>query len=199
MLRLVITLIASGILGATGVAHAAGLASVTRERAFPSFVPEQVRVSAPFAHVLFCAQQASECKAAAPTTVELTSARLRELKQVNRSVNRTIRPREDVGTDTWSLNPATGDCEDYAITKRHELIARGWPASSLRLATAYTTWGEGHLVLVVKTSQGDMVLDNLTSAVKNWKNVNLQWVSIQSSEDPRKWLKVGGRSEEAIY
>lgn len=199
MLRLVITLITSGMLCSAGIANASGLASVSRESAVPSFMPEQVRVAAPFAHVLFCAQQASECKASAPVTVELTGYRLRELKEVNRLVNRTIRPREDAGIDTWSLSPRSGDCEDFAITKRHELIARGWAASSLRFATAYTPWGEGHLVLVVKTSQGDMVLDNLTSSVKEWKTVNLQWVSVQSSEDPRKWFKVGSPNREALY
>ncbi len=41
-----------------------------------------------------------------------------------------------------------GNCHDYAVTKRHELIRQGWPAASLRLAVAYTPSGIGHLVVV---------------------------------------------------
>jgi predicted transglutaminase-like cysteine proteinase len=45
--------------------------------------------------------------------------------------------------------PSSGDCNDYAVTRRHDLIARGWPARSLLLAEVITSWGEHHLVVVV--------------------------------------------------
>jgi predicted transglutaminase-like cysteine proteinase len=109
---------------------------------------------------------------------------------VNREINHDIIPVNDSGNDTWSLAPREGDCEDYAITKRHALIARGWPASVLRLAVARTAWGEGHLVLVVRTDKGDLVLDNLTGAVRSWRKTGLHWEMIQASNDPRIWHKL---------
>ena len=96
----------------------------------------------------------------------------------------------DRGADQWQVAPAAGDCEDYALTKRHMLIRSGWPASSLRLAVARTPWGEGHMVLVVRTSKGDLVLDNLTGSVRQWSKTGLRWEMIQSSRNPRNWFRV---------
>ncbi len=51
-------------------------------------------------------------------------------------------------------SPASGDCNDYAVIKRHELIARGWPARAVLLSEVVTNWGEHHLVVVVRTFSG---------------------------------------------
>ena len=59
-------------------------------------------------------------------------------------------------------------CHDYAVTKRHELLTRGWPSRSLLLAEVVVPWGEHHLILVVRTSDGDLVLDNLNPGIKSW-------------------------------
>ncbi|WP_236759154.1 transglutaminase-like cysteine peptidase, partial [Agrobacterium tumefaciens] len=79
---------------------------------------------------------------------------------------------------------------DYAVTKRQRLLRAGWPSGALRIATARTSTGIGHAVLVVSTSQGDLVLDNRTNVVKPWKAVDLKWIKIQSHENPRVWLKL---------
>lgn len=174
-----------------GQAHALTLSSATRDHDGRLFIKEEQRTTAPFAHVLFCHRTPQECVAdAAPATVQLDGQKIHQLRMVNRTVNRQIRPRNDAGLDEWALAPTSGDCEDYAITKRHELVKLGWPASALRLAVAYTTWGEGHLLLVVKTTNGDLVLDNLTPAVRHWQQTGLRWQMIQSSADPRKWYRV---------
>jgi len=185
----VTTMIAT--LVATAPAYPFGLGGVTRHPQVDieaSFLKEKRRTVAPFAHVMFCVNAPGECAASAgPDTVDLTYIRRRQLVAVNREVNRQIVPVNDSSDDTWSLAPKAGDCEDYAITKRHDLIARGWPAAALRLAVAYTAWGEGHLVLVVRTTKGDLVLDNLTGAVRHWNKAGLRWQMIQSSENPRVW------------
>ncbi|MNL79260.1 hypothetical protein D3C87_2058250 [compost metagenome] len=80
-----------------------------------------------------------------------------------------------------------GDCEDFALTKRDKLIALGWPARALRVAVAKTSWGEGHAVLVVKTDRGDLVLDNRTNVIKDWRSAGLHWTMIQSAESPKVW------------
>ena len=121
------------------------------------------------------------------------------LGEINRAINLAIRPASDLAQygemDVWTSPLVTfanlaGDCEDYAITKRHALIQQGWPASALRLAVAQTSWGEGHLVLIVRTSKGDMVLDNRTDAIRNWRKTGLRWHMIQSAGNPRIWFNI---------
>ena len=52
----------------------------------------------------------------------------------------------------WTIAPHEGDCNDYAVTKRHQLLEKGLPSSALRLSVTKTvTLGVGHLVLVVST------------------------------------------------
>lgn len=190
LLKIATAALVSSIVAA-GPAYSFGLGGPTREaeKSVGSlFLTEKYRSVAPFAHVMFCTRSPSECEASdGPDTVELTPAKKRELIAVNRHVNNQITPENDQSDDVWALAPQSGDCEDYAITKRHMLIQQGWPASSLRLAIAYTNWGEGHLVLVVRTSKGDMVLDNLTGAVRNWRKSGLRWQMIQASGNPRVW------------
>ena len=193
LIKIAVAMLVSTIM-ATGPAQSLDLAGVTRAARSDvgrSFIPEKQRVMAPFAHVMFCVKAPAECAASnGPQTVELTPERKRQLMSVNRHVNIEITPVNDSGDDVWSLAPREGDCEDYAITKRHDLIASGWPSAALRLALVYTAWGEGHLVLVVRTDKGDMVLDNMTGAVRNWRKSGLQWQMIQSSENPRIWHRV---------
>jgi predicted transglutaminase-like cysteine proteinase len=78
------------------------------------------------------------------------------------------------------IAPASGDCEDYAVTKRAELLDRGWPARALLLSEVTTASGEHHMVLVVRTKSGDLVLDNLTHEVRLWFNVPYQSIRMQS-------------------
>jgi predicted transglutaminase-like cysteine proteinase len=41
----------------------------------------------------------------------------------------------------WSIAPDIGDCNDYAVTKRHKLVARGLPSNALRLSVVRTASG----------------------------------------------------------
>jgi len=92
--------------------------------------------------------------------------------------------------DRWTIAPTLGDCNDYAVTKRHELVADGLPARALRLSVVKTASGIGHLVLVVTTNKGDLVLDNLTDAIRPWQRTSYQWLKIQSAEDARFWYAI---------
>lgn len=166
-------------------------------KARASFLHEGAPALAPMGHVMFCVHNPQECRKPAllrVARVELTDERMVELRRVNDAVNAAIRPRYDRSgpgiIDQWNLAPAAGDCEDYAITKRHRLIEKGWPASTLRLAVGYTAGGEGHAVLVVKTKSGDLVLDNRTDGIRQWHATDIRWVSIQSGADPRFWRSI---------
>lgn len=147
---------------------------------------------APIAFAKFCDNAADQCvRIGDRDTVELTKQKRTELQRVNSEINTAIvYVGELEGQDEWKLNPASGDCDDYAVTKRQRLLRAGWPSGALRIATASTPSGIGHAVLVVSTTQGDLVLDNRTNVVKPWKAVDLKWIKIQSHENPRVWLKL---------
>lgn len=148
---------------------------------------------APMAHVMFCKSNPTDCRATHEgLAVVLDENTFAKLDKVNRQVNASIRPRADRGRgplkDVWSIAPREGDCEDYALTKRHMLLKAGWPSSALLIAVARTAEGEGHAVLVVRTSVGDVVLDNLNARIRSSSDSGLHWVKMQSPSDPRRWM-----------
>ena len=154
---------------------------------------------APFQHVRFCLRYPLDCESD-PTEnqrIDLTTENSELLKRVNHSVNAAIAPaRKSYGPDLedgWTIAPAAGDCNDYAVTKRHELLQSGLPANALRLSVVKTASGIGHLVLVVATTRGDIVMDNLTEAIRPWQSTDYNWLKIQSAADARFWYQVKTR------
>jgi predicted transglutaminase-like cysteine proteinase len=136
---------------------------------------------------IFCLDYPSECVGGGAKKVPATDSTMSTLKRVNASVNRSISPRRDAKLDVWSVNVRTGDCEDYALTKRHKLIQSGIPASALRIAQVRTPRGEAHAILVVDTDRGRFVLDNLTGAIKPLSQTRYRVVSIQTA-NPKAWI-----------
>ncbi len=123
----------------------------------------------------------------------MTQARMEELVAVNAEVNRSIVPTRNergLAGEEWLIGPSHGDCNDYAVTKRHELIARGWPIRNLLLSEVVTSWGEHHLILVVRARGGDVVLDNMTAQIRNWSKAPYRWVRMQTSDNPSHWSLV---------
>ena len=165
----------------------------------------------PFQHVRFCLRYPADCKSdpTETTTVELTAETIETIQRVNRDVNASIMPvgrSNAVDDGGWTISPASGDCNDYAVTKRHELVRSGLPTKAVRLAVVKTTSGIGHLILVVSTNKGDLVLDNLSETIMPWQLTKYHWVKIQSASDARYWFEVkprgigavAGRSEDRI-
>lgn len=155
----------------------------------------------PMAFTRFCLRYADQCKAQQVVfrggPVRLTEERWADLKQVNNTVNNAIAPEpntEGLMAEKWIINPASGDCNDYAVSKRFELLKRGWPARALLLSEVKTASGEGHLILVVRTSMGDFVLDNLTPQIRPWSRAPYRWVRIQTPKNPNYWASLGSRS-----
>jgi len=144
------------------------------------------RIHAPLGYQLMCLQTPAECEGGGASVEKGSDSQMALLKQINIEVNSSIRPTNDApGTDVWSVDVTAGDCEDYALTKRHALIKAGFDPSALRLA--YTTAsGIGHAILVVKTSHGDFVLDNLSNKVRTVEQSGYHIIS-EASANPEQW------------
>jgi predicted transglutaminase-like cysteine proteinase len=162
----------------------------------PKRLPSIVEASptlAPFQHVRFCLRYPSDCASSpSPTArVELDRSTIDLLERVNRDVNEAIAPMvKSYDSDLqvgWAIAPTAGDCNDYAVTKRHILLESGLPSAALRLSVIKTASGAGHLVLVVSATRGDLVMDNLTGEIRPWQTTEYHWIKIQSATDPRFW------------
>ncbi|CAO4152987.1 transglutaminase-like cysteine peptidase [Methylorubrum aminovorans] len=145
------------------------------------------RVLAPMAFIRFCMHRPDECVRDADDRIGSNDATLADLVFVNLQVNHGIWPQRkgmESGVKTWEIAPRVGDSDDYAVTKRHALLRRGYPAGALLLAVVETNWGGGHLVLIVRTDRGDYVLDNFTLSVRPWTAKSHRWIKLQSTCDP---------------
>src|ERR1700730_4742969 len=197
-LMLLFSIVASGLLsGGVGAKS-----RPSRNPAVPASLVETTPSLAPFQHVRFCLRYPADCRSnlAEDARIELTGENSELLDRVNRDVNAAIAPEEKGygknRQEAWTIAPFWGDCNDYAVTKRHELLRSGLPAKALRLAVVKTSSGTAHLVLLVATTKGDLVLDNLTEAILPWQSKDFQWMKIQSASDASFWynVKVSGTS-----
>lgn len=187
-----------GLLGFVAApVHAAGPGEIARGLApslQASFIREHAPTLAPFAHVRFCLKNPEDCKVSQTgATVEATADMEARLFELNRTINKRIKQINDSSADfgdSWKVALNAGDCEDIALAKRKALISAGWPARAVRLAVTRTVRGEGHAVLVVRTSRGDLVLDNRSNVIKVWKATDLTWLKIQSADNPRIWMTI---------
>jgi predicted transglutaminase-like cysteine proteinase len=153
----------------------------------------------PYGFVQFCEMRPREC---APHTMDdrrfdANPARMHELDQINRQVNRAIKPATDMElygvAEFWTLPTDKGDCEDYALLKRQTLIRRGWPANALLMTVVRDEKGEGHAVLTARTLQGDFILDNKVEELKLWHRTPYQFLMRQSYLNPRVWMSLDPR------
>ena len=158
-------------------------------------------VLAPMPSIRFCLNNPDECKVKGPSGFAAIDGKAwDELNLVNRQINSKIAPAYSrAGQLDWSVTTSYGDCNDYAVQKRHQLLARGWPSSALSLAVVIIPTGEGHLVLTVRTDRGDVVLDNLRSGIVMWNRTGYRFIKRQSNESPKFWVEAkGGRTLPAL-
>lgn len=185
-MKLQIALIALTTSFACTLSAQAGTSMITKGGAF-----------APPAFYSFCSREPRLCSTSGGKKVVALQPKLHaELQQVNSSVNSRIKQRSDRATvgkdDDWRLpTNGYGDCEDIAILKKHELLKRGWPASALLLTVARHR-GDGHTVLTVRTSQGDLVLDNLTNSIRDWSSTPYNYFARQAQGNGKSWERIGG-------
>jgi predicted transglutaminase-like cysteine proteinase len=186
------------VMGSFQAAHAGLLGMPMGLQSAIQRIKVEAPVLAPMAYTRFCMTYQDECRTRPMFRggpVAMTDQRWTDLKDVNQAVNQEIIPERNergVINEEWLVNPARGDCNDYAVSKRHELIARGWPARALLLSEVVVNSGEHHLVLVVRTKSGDLVLDNLSSVIKPWSRAPYRWVRMQQPNSPL-WASISSR------
>ncbi|ESX98471.1 MULTISPECIES: transglutaminase-like cysteine peptidase [unclassified Mesorhizobium] len=182
-------------LSAWGTAQAAG----------PAYMHTGGRTTQPVGHYEFCQKLPQECAQRTPkqAPVELTRKLWAAIVDVNNSVNTRIVPRTDMEMwgkeEVWSYpDSGFGDCEDYALEKRRELMALGVPAGNLLMTVARQQNGDGHAVLTVRTSLGEFILDNLDSKVLSWTDTDYTYLKRQSDQNSGVWVTINDGRADAV-
>ena len=152
---------------------------------------------APSGYRSFCDRQPANCQGNGERgRIDLTTERARELAEVNLLVNATVVAQSDRDTygveELWTLPARYGDCEDYALLKQKMLTDRGWPAGALLLTVVRDELGEGHALLTVRTTEGDLLLDNRVNDIRSWTKSIYTFVKRQSYLDPQLWMSLDG-------
>ena len=162
------------------------------------------RTSQPIGHYEFCQTAPDECRAtgARPAPLVLTSISWGALNRVNAQVNRTYRAMTDMDMwgkeEVWSYPVSSADCEDYVLEKRRRLIAAGIAAGNLLITVLRQQSGDGHAVLTVRTSRGDLILDNLDGKIRLWSDTNYIFLKRQSETNAGVWLSINSGRDPAV-
>jgi predicted transglutaminase-like cysteine proteinase len=155
----------------------------------------------PAGYIDFCSRYASDCQLHPDQAdhIVLDTANWTLLQTVNTQVNAAIWPEDDAKhygrAEYWTIpTDGYGDCEDYALTKQRDLVAKGLPEPSLRLAILVTPRMERHTVLTVATDRGDFVLDSLTDAILPWNKTDYVWLERQNPKVAFGWTALNAPS-----
>ena len=204
-----LTRLAAGVALSGVLAIAAHAETPRSEPASSAFMDQGDHMAAPTGFADYC-QRTIECVAAPsalPTTVvELDHGKRKLLDEINRGVNSEIVATSDqvvygvaeVWTDPLaqtgplakrSRGFARGDCEDFALAKRDRLLKAGWPPEAMFMAVAYHPELGLHAVLLVRTSEGDLVLDSRSPYVDVWSAAPYVWVERQVNATSVAWVR----------
>jgi predicted transglutaminase-like cysteine proteinase len=190
--------LASVFAGATfvvaGLATPAARASSDHELFITIVAPTQP----PIGWLDFCIAYAPECetKLLEARDVVLTPKAWKDLAQINKWVNESVRPITDMAhwgvVERWNYpDDGYGDCEDYVLLKRKMLLQAAWPRQALLITVVRDRNGDGHAVLTVKTDKGEFILDNQNPEILLWSETGYHFVKRQSQTDPNAWVGLG--------
>lgn len=147
----------------------------------------------------FCKRYPSECAVdlAEPAVVELTPKFWQTMVAVNRKVNADIKPVTDKDhwgvDDRWDFpDDGCGDCEDYQLLKRRLLAQAGVPRRAMRMTVVIDEEGQGHAVMMVRTTRGDFILDNKRDSVLPWHQTGYVYIKQEGQNADLAWAHLGG-------
>ena len=130
----------------------------------------------------WCADHPLECWRGQPATITLDARTVALLDRVFYAVDSRITAEDEPpGEDIWRIvtGEGYGDCEDYALTWREELVRAGLPRGALDIAVAETEQGEIHAVLAIHTDRGTLVFDNRHKTPKPWASLPYAWLALE--------------------
>ena len=162
------------------------------------------RTTQPVGHYEFCLHQPEECREVTPkqAPIQLTRKLWAAMVDVNNTVNTMVTPRTDMDIwgkeEVWSYPDRVGDCEDYVLEKRRDLMKMGVPAGSLLITVVRQHNGDGHAVLTVRTSNGDYVLDNLEPRILDWADTDYTFLKRQSERNSGAWVAIDDDRNVAV-
>lgn len=178
------------------IAALAMLAGGAGTAAAEPMMPTGGRATQPIGHYQFCQSNPGECEVRSPRMrpASLTPALWEAIIDVNNFVNLSVAPRTDAEIwgreEVWSFPVEVGDCEDYVLEKRRQLMALGLPAADALITVVRQRNGAGHAVLTVRTDRGDFVLDNLEGRVLLWTDTPYAFLKRQSERDSGDWVSI---------
>ncbi|MBQ9353240.1 MULTISPECIES: transglutaminase-like cysteine peptidase [unclassified Phyllobacterium] len=189
------------ILRSMGVAAAlfAGALIANSASAAEAFMQTGGLTSQPIGHYEFCKRLPDECSIRSRNVApaKMTRDFWELIVNVNSHVNQTVKPLTDMeiyGVEEYWGYPDkvgnVGDCEDYVLEKRRELMQAGVSPADLLITVVRKPDGEGHAVLTVRTDTGDFILDNLADSVKNWSETEYTYLKRQATNNTGRWVSI---------
>jgi predicted transglutaminase-like cysteine proteinase len=184
-----------------GVAAAlfAGALIANSASAAEAFMQTGGLTSQPIGHYEFCKRLPDECSIRSRNVApaKMTRDFWELIVNVNSHVNQTVKPLTDMeiyGVEEYWGYPDkvgnVGDCEDYVLEKRRELMQAGVSPADLLITVVRKPDGEGHAVLTVRTDTGDFILDNLADSVKNWSETEYTYLKRQATNNTGRWVSI---------
>jgi predicted transglutaminase-like cysteine proteinase len=162
-----------------------------------------------------CRQAREQCSD--PAAIELLAiidaARpltgLAQLGQINRAVNLSIRPVDDLvahgAVDVWSSPLATlsshaGDCEDYAIVKYVALLEAGIAPADVRMLIVRDVMrAEDHAIVAVRHESQWLLLDNRRFVIRSDAELaNYQPLMQMDRTGARRYLEISAASGSGL-
>jgi predicted transglutaminase-like cysteine proteinase len=188
------------LLLATAVNAAGGAA-----KAAEPFMHTGGRTTQPVGHYEFCQRLPAECREVTPKQppVALTRKLWASMVDVNNAVNTMVTPETDMEIwgkeEVWSYpTNGVGDCEDYVLEKRRQLMRLGVPPGNLLITVVRQPNGDGHAVLTVHTSNGDYILDNLEPRILAWADTDYTFLKRQSERSSGDWVSIDDDRNVAV-
>lgn len=160
-----------------------------------SLIHEVKEVPAPKGAVELCQRYQWACDRSRVAKIDDAQKILKLASKVNASVNRSTPEISDQlqygQPEVWALPTGRGgDCEDFALIKKRELIRLGVAPFRLLIATGLDRNRNSHAVLIVRTNRGDYVLDNLTNKMKRWDASGISFFRMQDPNTMTGWTLV---------
>ena len=135
------------------------------------------------------------------TPLRVDTAFMKDLAAENVFINASIAPMEDKRQydkeEYWNFpDTGAGDCEDYVLAKMKSFHEKfGVPLNNMSIVHVEITPDEKdvgrHVVLAVRTSDGDYLFDNQTSKVMFPYETSYKFISATSFENFTAWKDIG--------